>query len=243
MKWQSWVIDSTTVSNWISFYKQQRLRWLWIIHYNMEYPLTTWDGYEVVANDKRWENLHHTAIFLCIKIAVFILSCLFSKDIYSNKSWHKYYKLHCSFCISQQISALAWLNIGLCMHNTDTQCREIWISHLGLYSLFHCFLADRLSAYATEHSWEWISTYFIWASIIWSFIFQTSSPNQCTDSYQYYSSKYVRFHFPYSRTEKCKRNIFLSCDLFMIKMSILFTTEYVVWNLYECGYNNVGKNT
>ena len=45
---------------------------------------------------------------------------------------------------------LAWLNIGLCMHNTGTQWREMWISHVCLNSVSHCVVADRLSAYGTE---------------------------------------------------------------------------------------------
>ncbi len=46
---QSFAIDSTRVSNCISFYKQWRVRWLWIIHYNKLCPLTTQGGYEVAA--------------------------------------------------------------------------------------------------------------------------------------------------------------------------------------------------
>lgn len=109
-----------------------------------------------MMNDKKIPDPCDAAIFLLIEIAVFFSfppSRLSSKVIYRNKSRRRYYKPHGGFPHTSahfSFFFLAWLNIGLCIRNIDTQRGEIWISHICLCSLFCCFSADGSSARGTE---------------------------------------------------------------------------------------------
>lgn len=147
MHWQSCVIDSTTVSNRISFYKQRRVRWLWIIHYNMLRPLTTWDGYKVAA---KWWKIRKSPPHCHFSLHE---NCSFFPHVSPLKMSleinHATNITSCTAGFAYLSTFLAWLNIGLCMHNIGTQWREMWSSHVSVLSLCW-FSADRLSAYGTE---------------------------------------------------------------------------------------------
>ena len=151
MYWQSCVIDGATVSDWISFYKQRGVRWLWIIHYNMLRPLTAPDGYEVVA---KWETIRKAPThrhFSLHKNCIFFFPPRVSPPQISIEINHATDIISSAALFANLSTFLAWLNIGPRMHNIGTQWREMWISHVSLYSVL-----PPLFSWLILCLWNWI---------------------------------------------------------------------------------------